>query len=189
MIRRGESLPSVLPAILPSYRAILRSPPAGPSGRFAIQYISLEVTLQPGMPIREPHAMPTTVGERVRRLRTDRGLTQDDLAQKAGISKGFLSDLENGKRSIGAETLLDLGRAMGVSLDFLMTGEDSTDHGGKENIPSSLARFAAEEGLSVRETLTLLHIQEQIMTARKVPKKRLESLNWKEFYEAVKRFL
>ena len=79
--------------------------------------------------------MPTTVGERVKRRRTELGLTQDELAQKAGISKGFLSDLENGKRSIGAERLLDLGRAMSVSLDFLMTGKDSKDQEAQVQIP------------------------------------------------------
>ena len=55
-----------------------------------------------------------TVGERVKLRRAELGLTQEALAEKAGISKSFLSDLENGRRSIGAETLLDLGRAMGV---------------------------------------------------------------------------
>src|SRR6266566_1037282 len=110
--------------------------------------------------------MPS-VGERVRGRRRELGWSQDLLAQKAGISKSFLSDLENGKRSIGAETLLDLGRAMGLSLDFLMTGNGSKDHEDQEQIPASLARFAAEEGLSVRGTLTLLHIWGQIIATRK----------------------
>jgi transcriptional regulator with XRE-family HTH domain len=72
--------------------------------------------------------MPTIVGKRVWRRRNELGLKQEDLAQKAGISKSFLSDLENGERSIGAETLLDLGRAMGLSVDYLMTGNGRRDH-------------------------------------------------------------
>ena len=48
------------------------------------------------------------LGERIKARRIELGWTQDVLAQKAGISKGFLSDVENGKRSIGAETLLDI---------------------------------------------------------------------------------
>jgi transcriptional regulator with XRE-family HTH domain len=131
--------------------------------------------------------MPT-VGERIKRRRAELGLTQDELAQKAGISKSFLSDLENGKRSIGAETLLDLGRAMNVSLDFLMTGEESKDRAEKE-IPASLARFAADQGLSVRETITLLEVQERLVTARRGPGTRLDKVDWKALYEAVKKFL
>jgi transcriptional regulator with XRE-family HTH domain len=133
--------------------------------------------------------MPMTMGERVRQRRTELGLRQDDLARKAGISKSFLSDLENGKRSIGAETLLDLGRAMDVSLDYLMTGEDSEMHHKQSEIPPALASFAAQEGLSVRDTLTLLHIQEEIITTRKGSRKRQELVNWREFYNAVKKFL
>ena len=57
--------------------------------------------------------MPT-IGERVKNRRLQLGLSQDALAGKAGISKSFLSDLENNRRSIGAETLLDIGRAMNV---------------------------------------------------------------------------
>ena len=133
--------------------------------------------------------MPTTVGERVKRRRTELGLTQDELAQKAGISKSFLSDLENGKRNIGAETLLDLGRAMSVSLDFLMTGKDSEDKEAQVQIPPDLARFAAEEGLSMRDTLALLEMQGQIATTRKAAGKRNEKVVWREFYDAVKKFM
>lgn len=130
--------------------------------------------------------MPT-VGERVKTRRLELGLSQDALAEKAGISKSFLSDLENNRRSIGAETLLDLGRAMDLSLDYLMTGEASDDQADKE-IPASLARFAAEKGLSVRETMTLLDVQERLMASRRRPKARLEQVNWKALYEAVKKF-
>ena len=67
------------------------------------------------------------VGERIKKRRLELEWTQDQLAQKAGISKSFLSDLENGKRSVGAENLLDIARALGVSIDFLMTGEPSSN--------------------------------------------------------------
>ena len=129
-----------------------------------------------------------TMGERVKTKRLELGLTQDHLAEKAGISKSFLSDVECGRRSISAENLLDLGRAMGVSLDFLMTGEASGEQEDKE-IPAPLARFAAEQGLSVRETMTLFDIQERIMAARKRPKERIKQVDWKAFYESVKKFL
>lgn len=132
--------------------------------------------------------MPT-VGERVKNRRHELGLSQDALAEKAGISKSFLSDLENNRRSIGAETLLDLGRAMGVSLDYLMTGNGSNDQEKQANIPPSLARFAAEEGLSVRDTLTLLNMQEQIAVTRKGAGRRLVKVDWREFFGAVKKFL
>ena len=51
-----------------------------------------------------------SVGDRIRERRKQLGWTQDVLVRKAGISKGFLSNLENSKRSVGAETLYDLFR-------------------------------------------------------------------------------
>ena len=133
--------------------------------------------------------MPT-VGDRVKHRRLELGLSQDALAQRAGISKSFLSDLETGKRSVGAETLLDLGRAMGVSLDLLMTGEESGDQKPDVQIPTGLASVAAEEELSFRQALALLRMQEQIIAQRKSAKRNdLDKVNWREFYRAVKKFL
>jgi hypothetical protein len=72
----------------------------------------------------------------------------------------------------------------------LMTGNGSKDHEEQARIPPALASFAAEEGLSVRDTLTLLRMQEQIMANRKSAKKNdMERVDWREFYKAIKEFL
>jgi transcriptional regulator with XRE-family HTH domain len=133
----------------------------------------------------------SAVGERIRKRRTELGWTQDQLSQKAGISKSFLSDLENSKRSVGADNLLDIARALGVSLDFLMTGKASEEKQADVPIPASLARFAAEERLSFRQTLLLLEMQQQIVAHRSAARKRdgLEAVDWAKFYEAVKEFI
>lgn len=132
------------------------------------------------------------VGERIKARRLELEWTQDQLAQKAGISKSFLSDLENGKRSVGAENLLDIARALGVSIDFLMTGTASEKPVTEVPIPATLAKFAAEEGLSFRETIMLLDMQKQIVAHRSAKKKNqdgLESVDWRKFYESVKEFI
>ena len=57
-------------------------------------------------------------------------------------------------------------------------------------IPAALARFAAEERLSFRQTLMLLDMQKQIVAHRSAKKKDgLESVDWRKFYEGVKEFL
>lgn len=131
------------------------------------------------------------VGERIRRRRQELGWTQEQLCQKAGISKGFLSDLENDKRSVSADNLLDLARALSLSLDYLMTGKASEEGQPTEvAIPVSLARFAAEEGISLRQTLMLLDMHKQILAHRSARKKDgLEAVDWRKFYEGVKEFL
>lgn len=132
----------------------------------------------------------SSVGERIKARRTDLGWTQDQLAEKAGISKGFLSDLENGKRSVSADKLLDIARALGVSLDFLMTGRASEEKERAVPIPASLARFAAQRRLTFRQTLLLLEMQEQIVAHRSAGKKDgLEAVDWAKFYDAVEEFI
>ncbi len=133
--------------------------------------------------------MPT-VGERIKERRGELGWTQDVLSQKAGISKSFLSDLENSKRSLGAETLLNIARALGRSIDFLMTGDETEANQSEVQVPKALADFAAEEAMSFRQALTLLDMQQQLIAHRSSIKKgELDKVDWRKFYEAVKEFL
>lgn len=135
----------------------------------------------------------TTVGERIKARREELGWKQDDLAKKAAISKSFLSDLENGKRNVGADKLLDIARALSLSLDYLMTGKDIEPRGPSARevqIPKALAEFAEDEGLTFRQTIALLEMQNQIIAHRSSTKRGdLEKIDWQRFYEAVKEFL
>ena len=132
----------------------------------------------------------SSVGERIRQRRLDLGWTQDQLCTKAGLSKSFLSELESGKRSVSATNLLSIARTLSVSLDFLMTGTASEEPPAEVPIPASLAKFAAEERLSFRQTLMLLDMQKQIVAHRSAKKKDdLEAVDWRRFYEGVKEFL
>jgi transcriptional regulator with XRE-family HTH domain len=63
------------------------------------------------------------VGRRIRELRGF-DMTQVDLAQRLGVSQGYLSTVEHGKREIGAEVLLAISREFGKSLEWLLTGEE-----------------------------------------------------------------
>ena len=56
----------------------------------------------------------------IRVWREHRGLTQQQLADRARISKPYLSQLESGKRSGSTEVLSALAEALGVSLDDLV---------------------------------------------------------------------
>jgi len=61
------------------------------------------------------------VGRRVRELRGF-DITQEELARKIGISQGYLSAIESGKKEAGAEILLRISREFGKSLEWLLTG-------------------------------------------------------------------
>ncbi len=59
----------------------------------------------------------TRLGSAVRRLRSDRGLTQEELADAAGVSRLWLSRLENGQRpGLELSLLLQVLDALDASL-------------------------------------------------------------------------
>jgi y4mF family transcriptional regulator len=133
----------------------------------------------------------STFGDQIRARRIALDLTQDELARKAGLSKGFLSDLENGKRNVSAEKLLDVARALGVSIDALMSLADVKPSMGEVQIPASLAELARSENLPFSKLLMLLDMQRQIVAHRSVSRKDpdLDSVDWRRFYDSVKEFL
>jgi len=61
-----------------------------------------------------------TVGRRIRQLRTDRGLTLDDLGEKMGRAASQISVIENGKRELTLGELQKLARILDVTVDELL---------------------------------------------------------------------
>lgn len=55
---------------------------------------------------------------RIKRLRKERGLTQEQLARLSGLSQTSISDLERG-RNDGSEYLVEIAKALGVTAEFL----------------------------------------------------------------------
>ena len=57
-----------------------------------------------------------TIGETIRRLRTEQGMTLQELTDKSGIAKSSIVDLEAGRRKAGGtvDTLLGLLDALGM---------------------------------------------------------------------------
>ena len=56
------------------------------------------------------------LGKRISQIRRQRHLTSERLAYENGISKGYLSDIENGKRLPSLKLLEKIAQALDVSL-------------------------------------------------------------------------
>ena len=61
-------------------------------------------------------------GRNVARIREQKGLTQDSLAEKADLDRTYLSGIERGVRNPGIKTVLRLARALEVSVGKLVEG-------------------------------------------------------------------
>lgn len=67
--------------------------------------------------------MISRLGQKVRLLRERAGLSQSELAQALGLSessKGFISEIESGKKMPKAELVLRLADLFRVTTDFLL---------------------------------------------------------------------
>ena len=62
------------------------------------------------------------LGERVRKLRTERGWRQIDLAEHAGIHENYVSDLETGRKEICLRTLQTVAAAFDMKAADLLSG-------------------------------------------------------------------
>ncbi len=64
-----------------------------------------------------------TIGRRIRQLRSERGLTLDDLGAAIGRAASQVSVIENGKRELKLGEVQKLARALGVTIDELLSPE------------------------------------------------------------------
>lgn len=69
---------------------------------------------------------PEPIGVRLRRLRTERGLSQRELAGP-GVSYAYISRIEAGTRRPSVKALRTLARKLGVSPEYLETGSELRD--------------------------------------------------------------
>ena len=70
--------------------------------------------------------MRRLVGRNVKRVRQQKGLTQEQLAELSGFSQQYISGLEQGRRNPTVVSLYELATALGVSHMELVrpTGEE-----------------------------------------------------------------
>ncbi|HEV2452207.1 MAG TPA: helix-turn-helix transcriptional regulator [Streptosporangiaceae bacterium] len=72
------------------------------------------------------------IGDRLAQARADRGLTQDQLAERAGISAKMVSLIERGKRTPGIPTVYALAGALGIEPSRLLDRHDRLGAGDRE---------------------------------------------------------
>lgn len=112
-------------------------------------------------------SVPETLGARIAELRKRRDLLQKELARRANLSVSFLSEVENDKRSIGTEALLELAEVLGASLDYLVRGEHRPAPEPEPlAVPPGLAEAAEKEAWLYSVTASLLQAQQSVVARR-----------------------
>ena len=60
------------------------------------------------------------LGKNLKRIRTEKSITQGDIVRTLGVSRSFVSNIENGKTNPTLATIAKLAKAVGVSVDELL---------------------------------------------------------------------
>ena len=138
--------------------------------------------------------IPATLGRRIADCREHLGWKQKRLADEAGLSVTFVSEVENDRRTPGGDALLRIANALGASLDYLLKGiADPPPARRPLVIPPELHEAAEEHGWSVSDTSDLLKFRAMVVARRSRggeiddPERTLTKAEWRELYEWYRR--
>ena len=130
------------------------------------------------------------VGKRIKAIRQARGMTVQQLATAAGMSPGYLSEVERGLSAISFEKLVRIAEKLHVTTDFLNDGDGSPEESDSIRIPVALSTAAEQLGLSYRSTVRLLEGRQSLFARRSSSQELEWSVDdWIKFYERVKEYL
>lgn len=95
------------------------------------------------------------LGKRLKKLRTDKKLTQEELGKKINVTKVSISGYENGNRTPDTETLQRIADIFDVSTDYLLgrteNPESSSSNEGKVFFMSKIATEFPDIDLMFRD--------------------------------------
>ena len=74
------------------------------------------------------------IGSRIQEIRNKKGLTQDQLSEKVGISSKYLSSIERGKENPTLNTILKLAGSLDVKPDEFFTHLEIEDPAKRKSI-------------------------------------------------------
>lgn len=60
------------------------------------------------------------LGKNLKRIRTEKGISQGEIGRILGVDKGFVSNIENGKTNPTLATIAKIAKAIGVSVGELI---------------------------------------------------------------------
>ena len=71
-----------------------------------------------------PNEIRLRIGRTIVELRKTRGISQRQICEYSGLSQKYVSDIENGKRNLGIDTVVMLCNFFNISIgDFFLTVE------------------------------------------------------------------
>lgn len=98
------------------------------------------------------------VGQRIRNYRTQKGLSQDKLAELSGFHPTYIGQLERGEKNATLESIEKITSALHISLSTLFEGIDSVSDGTR-NIPLECYELIATKTKGEQEQIFKILIE------------------------------
>jgi transcriptional regulator with XRE-family HTH domain len=119
------------------------------------------VGMLPGVPrsgVRRPQRKPSPLGENVRQRRVALGLTQPQVAERAGLSTNHVNMIEHGERQgVRPKTLRGLAEALECTVEELLAGSADVTPARR-----AMEEFITEERLGREEATAMREYQQKL---------------------------
>jgi len=99
-----------------------------------------------------------SIGERIKRFRKQKGLTQTKLAENAGISRSYLADMEANRYNPSLKTLIEVAKALGIAVTCLLevtipeTSSNAVEPIKPSHVPTTIAAHFENREFTEKET-------------------------------------
>ena len=105
----------------------------------------------------EKKSLNIEVGKRIRKIREYQHLTREKVSERADISIQFLSDIENGYKSMTVLTIINLAKALNVSTDYMLIGKSTSEEDTEQDevIFNMLSNLSKEKKQLIEELIQL----------------------------------
>lgn len=105
-----------------------------------------------------------TIGANIRRFRNAKGLRQEDLAEKAGLTPNYIGMIERGEKTPSLETFITIVNAIGVSADMVLTDVLESGYSVRASmLEDKLSKLSPEDRARIFEVIdTLIKHSKQI---------------------------
>lgn len=88
---------------------------------------------------------PVACGSRIKKLRLQRNLTQEQFAEQLNIFYKYVSKIETGSSTASIDLLIDIAGFFDVSMDYLLLGRLPSQENVKNQLQSAISILVAVE--------------------------------------------
>ena len=98
------------------------------------------------------------IGQKIRKIRKAHGLSQEELAEKVGISTTHMSHIETGNTKLSLPVFVDIANALEVRTDDLLDNTSVSTSACLDEIAAVLERCNAQEAKVIADVVKAMKI-------------------------------